>query len=383
MNWHNLLLMAALTCAIGCSGKDNEPDGNQPDSTQTVTQDSTQTTRTVGADLSQWIVYRDNGAVYTDNGKKLTDIPAFFVQNGFNTARIRLFVNPNKNTEACQDLDYVIQTAEQCLHAGMQICLDFHYSDTWADPGKQYTPAAWASLDAAALATKVYEYTRETLLTLKSRNIVPAQIQIGNEITAGMLWESGRVDVWNGAADTPQQWGQFLAMLRNASKACREVCPEAKIIVHIDRGGDSETATRYYGRIASIDYDVIGLSYYPFWHGTFAQLEKTLDTLAKTYPGKEIMVVETAYPNHTWGNPTDAGTACSYPFDPNGQAAYLSQLVQTLKKHEKVTGVFYWYPEETLVAPFYGRIDLHRGLFSSETGEALPGISKLKDFLQE
>lgn len=373
MKWHTLLLMAAIASTIGCNEKDNDPEVELP----------VETVRTVGADLSQWIAYRDNGAVYTQNGEEITNIPSFFAQNGFNTARIRLFVNPDKQTEACQDLDYVIETAESCRDAGMKICLDFHYSDTWADPGKQYTPSGWATLDAAALATKVYDYTRETLLSLKGRNIVPSQIQIGNEITAGMLWESGRIDVWGGDADTPEQWTQFLAMLQNASKACREICPDAKIIVHTDRGGDSETATRYYERIASIEYDVIGLSYYPFWHGNFTELEKTLKTLSTAYPDKEIMIVETAYPNHTWGYPTDASVTCTYPFNPNGQAAYLTHLVQTLKKYEKVTGVFYWYPEETLIAPFYGRIDLHRGLFDCETGEVLPGINRLKDFLQE
>ena len=339
-------------------------------------------TRFVGADLSQWLVYKENHAIYTDNGSPIENVPQYFAQKGFNIARIRLFVAPDMQSEACQDINYVIRTARACIDAGMLICLDFHYSDTWADPGKQYTPKEWESLSVAEMAQQVYNYTRESLSRLKEEGITPAQIQIGNEITGGMLWESGRISVWDEAANTPTQWENFLSYLRNASKACREVCPNAQIIIHIDRGGDSETAIRYYQKVANIDYDIIGLSYYPFWHGSFSHLETTLQSLQKKFPQKEVMIVETAYPHQESDYGESGNAACDYPFTPEGQASYLSDLVRLLKRYDNVTGVYYWYPEETYVEPFYGRIDLHRGMFDEYTGEVLPAIKQLKDFLQ-
>ncbi len=337
--------------------------------------------RFVGADLSQWLAYKENHAVYTDNGLPIADIPQYFCDKGFNIARIRLFVSPDMQSEACQDITYVTKTARACIDAGLSICLDFHYSYTWADPGKQYPPEAWKSFAPDEMAKQVYNYTRESLATLKAQGIVPSQIQIGNEITAGMLWESGRISVWDEPANTPVQWANFLSYLQNAARACREECPDAQIIIHTDRGGDSETALRFYRKVSDIDYDVIGLSYYPFWHGSLSQLETTLQSLQDTFPDKEIMIVETAYP-HQESNYGDTGnTACDYPFTAEGQATFLSDLIKLLKRYDNVTGVYYWYPEETLVEPFYGRIDLHRGLFDEYTGEVLPAMERMREFL--
>lgn len=369
INFFPLLLLAAIAipeCHKEPAVQDEEP---------------APPTRIVGADLSQWLVYKENGAVYTEKGKSIDDIPAFLAEHGYNTARIRLFVAPDLQSEACQDLDYVLKTARACKQAGMQICLDFHYSDTWADPGKQYTPRAWASLDSTQLAQQVYDYTRQSLLSLQKQGITPYQIQIGNEITTGMLWETGRVSVWDEPANTPGQWRKLVSLLQNASKACREVCPDAQIIIHTDRGGDAETARRFYEKVKTVNYDVIGLSYYPFWHGTLDSLENTLRVLQEEFPDKSVMIVETAYPHSESDYNSEGNTACSYSFSPEGQQAFLSDLVETLQRHDNVTGVFYWYPEETLVAPFYGRIDLHRGLFDEQTGEVLPAIDCLKVFL--
>lgn len=367
-------ILFALLCLfiVFCTGCDKKSD--------TIVVPSENPTRFVGADLSQWLVYQENHAIYTEKGLPIENIPQYFYDKGFNIARIRLFVDPDMQSEACQDMAYVIKTARSCVDAGMLVCLDFHYSDTWADPGKQYTPKAWTSLTPSEMAKQVYRYTRESLSTLKEHGIVPSQIQIGNEITAGMLWESGRVSVWDEPSNTPAQWNNLLSYLKNASQACREICPDAQIIIHTDRGGDSETALRFYQKVSDIDYDVIGLSYYPFWHGSLSQLATTLQSLQDAFPNKEIMIVETAYPHQKSDYTENGNTTCDYPFTPEGQATFLRELVQLLKRYDQVTGVYYWYPEETLVEPFYARIDLHRGLFDEYTGEVLPAIEEMRNF---
>ena len=383
MKWHKILSAITISCCIACTPIDpgnngNENNGNNDSNTDTP---NLPDTRLVGADLSQWKAYYDDQAEWYCNGKKIDNLPAFFSDNGYNATRLRLFVNPDLNSTACQDLQYVIESARAMRDAGMNICLDFHYSDTWADPGKQYKPTAWQSLDAVELAHRVYQYTHETLLALQAEGITPTHIQIGNEITAGMLWDTGRVSVWEDSFNTPQQWSNFTSLLSNAAKACREVCPEAKIIIHIDRGGDSATALRYYAKVATIDYDVIGLSYYPYWHGTLTQLNATVSQLSSRYPGKEIMIVETGFGYNQWSDDSASTSYGNYPSTPEGQKKMLTDLVATLKPYKNVTGLFYWFPEETLIdwrSPY--RIDLNRGLFDKETGEVLPAFYTLPEF---
>ena len=391
MKWCKFLLIAVFACCMGCnddngdngenSGGNNGNSGGNGDTPTPPIENPIDTKHYVGADLSQWLAYRNDGAVWKCDGTTIDNVPAFFSASGYNVARLRLFVNPDVNTEACQDLDYVIESATAMQAAGMNICIDFHYSDTWADPAKQYKPATWKSLDVTALKSKIYNYTRETLESLKSHNIVPTHIQIGNEITAGMLWETGHVGVWGESNDTPQQWDNFIGLLSHAAQACREVCPDAKIIVHTDRGGDAETAQRYYERIADIDYDIIGLSYYPYWHGTLGQLGRTLQTLSNSFPNKAIMIVETGFGYNEWSDDSATTAYGNYASTPEGQKKFLTDLVTIVKQYDNVTGLFYWFPEETQIdwrSPY--RIDLNRGLFDKETGEALPAFDALCAF---
>lgn len=388
MKWHKLLSVIAIACSIACTPiepdnneGDNNENGNNTGNTDTPNTTVIDTTRLVGADLSQWLAYRNDNAEWYCNGEAIDNLPAFFAQNGYKTARLRLFVNPDRNSTACQDIDYVIESAQAMKQAGMEICLDFHYSDTWADPGKQTKPAEWESLDAIELAYQVYQYTHETLLALKAENITPTLIQIGNEITAGMLWNTGRVSVWEDGYNTPEQWSNFTLLLNNAAKACREVCPDAKIIIHIDRGGDAATSLRYYEKITSVDYDVIGLSYYPYWHGSLTQLGSTVNQLSTKFPNKEIMIMETGFGYNEWSDDSASAQYGNYASTPDGQKKMMSDLVNTLKKYNHVTGLFYWFPEETKIdwRSTY-RIDLNRGLFDKESGEVLPAFYTLPEF---
>lgn len=384
MKWHRLFLWAtAVALIMGCSVNNEGNIADEPDIPTTPENPviPTQQTPCVGADLSQWLAYKNGGAEWRCNGTTIENVPAFFSENGYNATRLRLFVNPDTNTTACQSLDYVIESAQAMRDAGMDICIDFHYSDTWADPGKQTIPEAWKGLDATALASQLYQYTRDCLTALKNCNITPTLIQIGNEITAGMLWNTGRIDVWGGTHDNPTQWKNFLALMQNATKACREVFPTAKVVVHIDRGGDAETAQRYYKRIAEVDYDIIGLSYYPYWHGTLAQLEQTLLVLTSQFPEKKIMIMETGIGYNEWSDDSATAQYGNYPSTPQGQEKFMNDLVTLLNQYEQVSGVFYWFPEETKIDwQCKHRIDLNRGLFDRETSEVLPAFYSLPQF---
>ena len=327
----------------------------------------------VGADISLLSRIQAAGGVYKDSQGKEVEVLSFFKEKGFNYVRLRLFFNPDLQSTACQNLPYVQDLMKKAKAKGYKVLLNFHYSDTWADPGKQYKPASWNSLGADALAEKVYTYTRETLSQLVAKGAAPDMIQIGNEITNGMLWDSARADVWTQEWNTPGRWAYFCRVLSRASEACREICPGSWIMVHIDRGGDRETALRFFNKMEQykVDYDIIGLSYYPFWHGPLSNLRACLNGLQMNFPSKKINLVEVAFPNHTWGIPDNAGYAPEYEASPVGQAAFMEDFIQTLKDFPNVNGFMYWYPEETYI-PGGNILTLHRGVFDIHTGKSLP-----------
>lgn len=338
--------------------------------------------KVLGADISLLPTLETDGAIYKDKDGKLVSLLPFFHENGFNYVRIRLFVNPDQNSAACQDLNYATGLAKRAKTQGFKILLDFHYSDTWADPGKQSKPADWNALPQPDLIQKLYDYTKTTLESLKSNGITPDLIQTGNEITPGMLWDNGRVSLWTDTWNTADHWKSFTNLLKNAIKACREVCPDAKIVIHTERSGDAQATRNFYQKMTdyNIDYDIIGLSYYPFWHGLLSEAEKTIEMAAIDFPLKPLMFVEIAYPFNDWGYPADGITPKPYPSTPAGQTTFLADFITLINNHKNVTGLFYWYPEETLV-PISGTYPkLNRGLFDNTTGIALPGFYILKQF---
>ena len=327
----------------------------------------------IGADLSLVTKLQNAGALYRDFQGNNVDVLPFFREKGFNYIRIRLFVDPDLQSTACQDLNYVKDLSLKARNEGFKILLDYHYSDTWADPGKQYKPAAWTDLNADQLAQKVYSYTKETLLALVKAEAVPDMIQIGNEITNGMLWDSARADVWSEQWNTPGRWSYFCRILSQASRACRETCPNAWVMIHTDRGGDRQTALKFHNQldIHNVDYDIIGLSYYPFWHGPLSNLRSCLDGLQMNFPDKKVTLVEVAFPNNPWGIPDNAGYTSEYAASPQGQKKFMEDFIDTLKEFPNVNGFMYWYPEETYI-PAGNILTLHRGVFDIQTGNALP-----------
>jgi len=342
----------------------------------------------VGGDISLLPTYEAAGATYYDHNGTVISAPlTFFKEQGMNTMRVRLFVDPSQETSdanVCQDLTWVKTLGKRIKDAGFKFMLDFHYSDTWADPSKQWTPKDWASLSNADLYTKIYDYTKDALTQLKATGAEPDFIQTGNEISYGMLWgTSTTASALLKRCDTSStdNWDYFTTLLTNACKACRDVCPAAKIIIHTERVANTSVLTAFYTKMADykIDYDIIGLSYYPYFHGNLAKLETAITDLEATF-SKNIMIVEAGYP-YAWAVPgTSYDYTETYPYSDAGQKAFTDDLITMLNKHSRVTGLFWWWMEYnakgTSLQGWY-----NAPLFDSRTGQATSALSELKNFL--
>lgn len=205
---------------------------------------ATMAQRYVGGDISLLPSYEAKGAEYYDEaGAPIDDPLAFFASKGMNAMRLRLFVQPahasaeDKGQGVCQDLDYIVPLAKRVKQAGLRLLLDFHYSDSWADPAKQWTPRAWQGLDDETLADSLAQYTRRVLRRLKAEGATPDLIQTGNEISYGMLWGAASEGYANACYPSAPSacWQRFASLLRRATEVCREECPEARIILHTER----------------------------------------------------------------------------------------------------------------------------------------------------
>lgn len=349
----------------------------------------------VGGDLSMLTKYEEQGAQYKDkNGSAISDLLSFVSEQGWNTIRVRLFVDPVKGQsitddankkEVIQDLDFVKKLGKRIKDAGMLFMLDFHYSDTYADPGKQWTPQDWQSLGATLLKEKLYEYTRDCLQQLKDYGAAPDFIQTGNEISYGMLWGTkGTTDNRCYSTSNANNWNRFFELLQQAGRACREVCPQAKIIIHSERVPKVNVLLDFFDRMknARIDYDIIGLSYYPYFHGKLSVLDNVLTQLeAKNY-GKAIQIVETGYPWKWAVQGTTVDYQSTYPYSNAGQKNYTADLISLLKKHPQVNGLSWWWAEANAKGTSG---DLNTGwynasLFDNKTGQALDALYELKNF---
>ena len=256
--------------------------------------------------------------------------------------------------------------------------LDIHYSDYWADPSKQAIPYLWGDAKSETLKDSVYQYTVRTLKAFKEADATPDMIQVGNEISYGMLWPTGRIDPMR-----DENWSTFCQLLTQGCKACREECPEAKIVIHTERAGEWDVTQAYYEHLRQyqVDYDIIGLSYYPMWHGSVPNLGKTLENLACLFSDKEVMIVETAayysHDNDKWATSPDQYVEY-YPISPEGQMQFTKELMNELRQHPNVTGVFWWFPEENAWGNELLPCWINRGLFDNHTGRALPALKVFK-----
>ena len=309
----------------------------------------------VGGDISMLPEYETHNSGYLDaSGNKIPDLITYLVEScKWNSFRVRLFVNPTETgsskTGVVQDLEYVTKLGKRIKDAGAQFMLDFHYSDSWADPSKQSIPSSWlTNTSNASLQDSVYNYTKRCLQHLVNNGATPDFIQVGNEISYGMLWRNNDDKCYTTKAATDASWVRFASLFNAGAKAVREVTPDAKIVFHIERSGDSNAAKGILDRMKdnSADYDVVGLSYYPFYHGFLSSLTTTLNTLQSSYADKEIQIVETAYPFQYFPSDAKVQTKSTWPGTADGQYNFIKDLISTLASYSNVKGLYYWFPEE-------------------------------------
>ena len=312
-----------------------------------------------GIDVSTYLEELEHGAKYFDGAVEIDPLDAF-VANGVNWMRIRIWNDPHSPegqpylAGTC-DLDHYVRLAKLAKSKGFHILMDLHYSDFWADPGKQYIPKAWKNYGIEELEKAVYGFTEHCLQVAGDNGVLPEMIQIGNEITNGILWPVGKI--YNDEKGI-REYDNFLRLINAGCSAARKNCPETKIVLHLERTNDREVYQEFFGEVekAGIDYDVIGASYYPYWHGTPNDIFANLD--ACKHFGKEIMIVELGYGFTERGyilngeerrlvvDPERAnipGVSDKYPLTPEGQASYIRYIVDTADAHG-IAGIFYWEP---------------------------------------
>lgn len=350
--------------------------------------------RYVGGDISLLPEYEEAGAQYkTQDGAMIADLLPWLHEEGMNAMRVRLFVNPDDHKSkypskydpnACQDLEYITPLCKRIVDNGFKLMLDFHYSDTWADPAKQWIPESWRGLSDDQLYQKIYDYTKKTLASLRESGVTPAFIQPGNEISYGMLWgmEDGSSSSQKKALmGSNANWDRFGRLLTQAIKACREECPDAKIVLHTERVAQPNVLTNFYDQMKrlDVDYDIIGLSYYPYFHGDMSVLDKALSTLQDKYPEKNIMIVETGY-SYKWEVPsTTFDLSKKWAYSEAGQDAFAKDLVATLEKYDRVNGLFWWWMEYNAKGTSLGGW-YNAPLFNSLDGKATPALKTICTF---
>jgi len=248
----------------------------------------------LGADISFVPQSESMGTVYCDADGTEKDICQMMAAHHFDNIRLRIFVNPEAEKGYAPgmgycDLEHTIQMAKRIKAAGMDFALDFHYSDTWADPDKQYKPSAWEGLTGEALETKLYEYTKSVLTALKEAKAAPEIVQIGNEINHGLVWPEGFID----DNATEENWAAMLGLYKAGQKAVREVLPTCKLMVHLALGGENTLCHQFldYMLKYGAEFDIIGLSYYEQWHETYEDLKANLYDLSAFYQ-KPVCVCE-------------------------------------------------------------------------------------------
>lgn len=304
-----------------------------------------------GADVSFIPQIADWGGFYKENNIP-QDPLKIFKDHGLNCIRLKLWHTP---TENYNNLDKILYMARRIKDRDLHFLLDFHYSDTWADPGRQTKPAAWTGLPIATLKDSVYDYTKRVLRALDAQNTLPDMVQLGNEINSGMLWNEGRL---GGSFNTSQQWANLAGLIKEGIRGVRESCDagdSVRIMIHIANAADNSTCRWFYDNLTAqgVGFEVIGLSFYPWWHGTLDQVKANLSDLAGRY-NKDIIIAETAYPwTLQWFDNTSniVGSASQlhtgYPASVDGQHAFLADLIKILRtvRNQKGKGLFYWAPE--------------------------------------
>jgi arabinogalactan endo-1,4-beta-galactosidase len=363
-----------------------------------------------GMDISSLDEIEKLGAKFYDKGRE-EDLIKILKDYGTNYIRLRLWNDPKSETgipygAGNTDYETVLRLARRVKAAGLGFLLDFHYSDFWADPGKQRKPKAWVGYNVEELEKAVYDYTKEMMLRFIGEGITPDMVQVGNEVTNGLLWPEGQVP----------EYGNIARFISAGLRAVKETCPTAKTMIHLDNGGNNELYNRWFDQYINVnkgeDFDIIGLSYYPFWHGTLDDLSYNMNDIAVKF-GKELVVAEVSMghttkdyadyeklaPNERKGMATKPELCAKVPFPmtKEGQCEFTKAFLETIEKvpENKGRGFFWWEPawipvpgsgwatDEALKyikeAGPCGNEWANQALFDYD-GNALPALQVIKDY---
>ena len=359
-----------------------------------------------GADVSTLIEQEEHGAVYRDNGLP-GDLLSILKSYGFNWVRIRLWNDPYSESgepygAGTNDLLKLIEISRRTKHLGFKVLLCLHYSDFWADPGKQTMPKMWRGLGAGELPAAVYSFTSDVLKSLSSADVSPDMVAVGNEITNGLLWPYG----------LKPQFDNIASFVSAGIRACRDLDPSIPVMIHLDNGGFNEMYVEWFDEYTKRgeDFDVIGLSYYPFWHGTMDQLEFNMRDMERRY-GKQTVVAEVStgftmddYASYEGLDPASRkGYATKqslverveFPMTREGQCGFMSEFMRRSSAGSLNRGFFYWEPG-WIPVPGVGWANdaalrytgekgpggnewANQALFDYD-GNALPALSVIRDF---
>jgi arabinogalactan endo-1,4-beta-galactosidase len=279
----------------------------------------------VGADVSYLRQMEAKGVVYTDAGVAAPGL-RILKAHGYTWVRLRTCVDPDRLPN---DLAYTIASAKDAKALGMKVLLDFHYSDGWADPQHEWVPKRWEKLTHEELVKAVFAYSRDTIAAMREAGVMPDMVQVGNEVSGGMMWPDGRL---------PGNWKELtdllLAGIHGVDAGLGTAAAKAKrptIMIHIDKGGNMAATKWFLDNLAKYDvpYDVVGQSFYPWWQGSLEQLRANLAFTVETYH-KDVIVVETAY---DWRTGEDfKGKEPPFPQTPEGQRDFLAALGKVVRE---------------------------------------------------
>jgi len=331
-----------------------------------------------GADLSFTPEISTYNINYTENDT-VKPILQIMKDKGINTIRVRLWYAPST---VHSSLSEVLDFAKQIKQYGFKFWLDFHYSDWWADPGKQNPPAAWLSLNFDQLKDSIYAYTKNTMNALVQAGATPDYVQVGNEVNDGMLWPLGEI-----YKSTGTDWNSFRTLVEQATTAIKEVSPTTLVMIHY---AGLSGATYFFQNLLPLtpDFDLIGLSYYPMYHGKDIDSVKIVVNDLYTQFRKPVVIAETAYPFTLNGNDNTGNLVWlesqiipAYSATDSGQANFLAKIILNVK-HSAFTdnfGVCYWAPDWVAykgTASFDGSAGENQALFDFQN-RALPGLDTL------
>lgn len=312
-----------------------------------------------GMDVSSLLELERLGAKFYDKDGDERNLLSVLQEYGTNAVRLRLWNHPyslegEPYGGGTNDMETTLELAKRVKERRMSLLLNLHYSDFWADPGKQIKPKAWADFTGKRLESAVYDYTRAVLLEFHREGVVPDMIQVGNELTNGLLWPDGQRPDY-----------EAISLLVSAGiAAVRDTNADIPVMIHLDNGGNNGLYREWFDNYFEkdgVDFEMIGLSYYPFWHGSMADLEYNMRDMAKRY-GKELVVAEISMgytmedyadyeklkPSQRKGMATkpELVKKIEYPMTKQGQADFMMDLMNRIARvpNGLGRGFFYWEP---------------------------------------